>query len=312
MRKHSKIEGLIAPVFTPMKDNGDINMGIISHYAKDLKSKDLAGIFVSGSSGEGVLLTTEERKIITEAWAPYASDEFKFIVHVGSTSYRQSQELATHASDNGAWAISSMGPTFLQPKTTEDLVEFCRLIASSAPELPFYYYHFPMRTGVDISMVEFLQEGIKVIPNLTGIKFTHSNFMEMQQCISLDNGRFDITHGHDEILLCGLSIGVKGAIGITYNFIPGLYLEIIELFNDGKIQEARKLQQVSVKIIKIIAKYGGGIVAGKAMAKMTGIDCGPCRSPLRSLSSQEYKNLEKELEEIGFFNMVANQNSMGR
>ncbi len=307
MKNYSKIEGLIAPVFTPMNNNGDVDTGIIPHYAKDLKSKGLTGIFVSGSSGEGVLLTTEERKIITEAWAPYASDEFKFIVHVGSTSYRESQELAAHARDNGAWAISSMGPTFLQPKIAKDLVEFCRQIASSAPEIPFYYYHFPMRTGIDISMVEFLQEGVKVIPNLAGIKFTHSNFMEMQQCISLDNGRFDIIHGHDEILLCGLSIGVQGAIGITYNFIPGLYLEIIKSFNDGNNQAARKLQQVSVKICKIIAKYRGGIVAGKAMAKMTGIDCGPCRSPLRSISSQEYKNMKKELTEAGFFNLVANQ-----
>ena len=312
MKKYSKIEGLIAPVFTPMSDNGDVNTEMIPHYAKDLKSKDLAGIFVSGSSGEGMLLTTEERKIITEAWAPYASDEFKFIVHVGTTSYRESQELAAHARDNGAWAISTMGPTFLQPKTVEDLVEFCKQIASSAPEIPFYYYHFPMRTGIDISMVEFLQKGIKVIPNLAGIKFTHSNFMEMQQCIALDNGRFDITHGQDATLLCGLAIGVRGAIGTSYNFIPGLYSEIIQSFNDGEIQAARRLQHASVKIFEIIAKYRGAIVAGKAIAKMTGIDCGPCRSPLKSLSSQEYKNLEKELTEVDFFNLVTNQKRMRR
>jgi len=311
MKKYSKIKGLIAPVFTPMNDNGDVDTEIIPHYAKDLKSKGLAGIFVSGSSGEGVLLTTEERKIITEAWAPYASDEFKFIVHVGSTSYKDSQELAAHAQNNGAWAISSMGPTFLQPKTIEDLVEFCRQIASSAPEIPFYYYHIPIRTLVDVSMVEFLKEGIKVIPNLAGIKFTDSNFSEMQQCIALDNGRFDITHGLDDILLCGLSIGIQGAIGTSYNFIPALYLDIIKSFNDGEIQTAMKLQQISVNIFKIIAKYRGGIVAGKAISKMVGIDCGPCRSPLRSLSSQEYDNLEKELEQVDFFKLIDNQNRLG-
>ncbi len=56
-----------------------------------------------------------------------------------------------------------------------------------------------------------------------------------------------------------------------------------------------------------MANYRGGIVAGKAIQKMTGIECGPCRLPLRSLSSQEYKNMEKELEEAGFFKLLTNQ-----
>ncbi len=307
MSEFTKIEGLIAPVFTPMKENGDINPKVISRYANDLKSKGLKGVFISGSSGEGVLMTTEERKIITETWAKYTNNEFKLIVHVGSTSYRESRVLAAHAAENGAWAISAMGPTFLQPKTTKDLVEYCRQIASSAPEIPFYYYHIPVRTGINISMPEFLKEGAKVIPNLAGIKFTHSNFMEMQQCIALDKGKFDITHGQDEVLICGLAIGIRGAIGTSYNFIPGLYTEMMNHVNMGEMAEARKLQQISVNILKIVAAYGGGIVAGKAIEKMIGINCGPCRSPLRSLNSEEYKCMEEELKKAGFFNLIANK-----
>jgi len=293
-------------VFTPMEDNGDITTRTIPQYAMHLKSKGLSGVFVSGSTGEGMLLTIEEREVITEAWAPFASDDFKLIVHVGSTSYRQSQELAAHARDNGAWAISCMGPAFLQPNTTLELVEFCRQVALAAPDIPFYYYHIPGRSGVSISMVDFLKEGIKEIPNLAGVKFTHTNFMEMQQCIALENGRFDITHGPDESLLCGLAIGVKGAIGTSYNFIPGLYQEIISAFQRGDMERARELQQQSLKIIEIILKYRGGIVAGKAMMKMMGFDCGPCRAPLQSISPEEYINLKKELTEAGFFKLLTN------
>ena len=305
MKKYSKIEGLIAPVFTPMKDNGDITTDVIPDYAEFLIANGLNGIFVSGSSGEGMLLTTEERKIITQAWAPYANEAFKFIVHVGSTSYRQAQELAVHARDSGAWAVSCMGPTFLQPKTAGELVEFCSHVASVVPDMPFYYYHIPKRSGVNISMFEFLKEGQKAIPNLAGIKFTDSNFMEMQQCLALDNGRFDITHGPDETLLCGLSIGIKGAIGTSYNFVPSLYKELLEAFQNGDIEKARELQQKSVEITKIIIKYGGGIVAGKTMMKMTGIDCGPCRSPLKNLNQTEYRELEKELKETDFYRFIA-------
>ena len=65
MKKHSKIKGLIAPVFTPMNDEGDVDTKVIPRYAQDLKSKGLAGVFVSGSSGEGVLLTTKERNFLS-------------------------------------------------------------------------------------------------------------------------------------------------------------------------------------------------------------------------------------------------------
>lgn len=307
MNKKTRIDGLIAPVFTPMLKNGDIDVAVIPKYARYLKSLGLRGVFVLGSSGEGMLLTTEERKKVVEAWAPYTGDDFKFIVHIGSTSYRQAQELAKHANDFGAWAISCMGPTFSQPKTVNELVEFCMQVASVTPNLPFYYYHIPVRSGITINMVEFLTEGSKEISNLAGIKFTHSNFMEMQQCINLNDMQFDITHGQDESLLCGLIIGIKGAIGTTYNFVPNLYYEIIKFFNKGDFKKARELQLESVKIMEIIIKYGGGIVAGKAIMKLVGIDCGPCRSPLKSLSIDETKDMNKELETTRFFNLLSAQ-----
>jgi|LSQX01.3.fsa_nt_gb N-acetylneuraminate lyase len=303
MKRTEKINGLIAPVFTPMYENGDISTEIIPDYAEYLKSKGLAGIFALGSSGEGMLLTTAERQIIAEAWAPFASEDFKFIIHVGSTSYRQSRELAIHARDCGAWAVSCMGPAFLQPQNVTDLVEFCAQVASAVPELPFYYYHIPVRTGLSLSMVEFLKVADKKIPNLAGIKFTHSNFMDMQQCMALHNGKFDIMQGSDESLLCGLTLGVQGAIGTSFNFIPGLFKELIRAFNKGDITKARELQLRVVGIFERIITYRGGIVAGKAMLKIAGIDCGPCRSPLRGLTDDEFEAMKKDLEEAGLYSL---------
>jgi N-acetylneuraminate lyase len=154
-------------------------------------------------------------------------------------------------------------------------------------------------------MAQFLSEAAKVIPNMAGIKFTDTNFMQMQQCLALDNGKYDIIQGKDENLLCGLAIGVEGAIGTTYNFLPGLYLELIKAFNRGDIKAARELQLISVRVFESIIKYGGGIITGKAMLKMAGIDCGPCRSPLRSLTAGEVTAMKKELMETGFFDWLA-------
>lgn len=296
-----KIEGLVAPVFTPLDQNGELNLGVIDRYAEDLIERGLAGVFVLGSSGEGLLLSKEERKAVVESWSRYTNENFKLIVHVGATSYRDARELAAHARANGAFAISSMGPSFLQPRRVEELVMYCYQIASVVPELPFYYYHIPVRSGISVSMFDFLKSASEKIPNLSGIKYTDSNFMEIQQCLAFADNKFDILYGSDASLLCGLVLGVKGGIGTTYNFMPGVYYQIISAFNKKDIPEARRHQLFSVQVNDIIARYGGGIVAGKAIEKMMGIDCGPCRSPLRNLTRTEIARMQKELEAIGFF-----------
>lgn len=300
--KTQKIEGLIVPVFTPMHDNGEVALERIADYGEMIIENDMAGVFICGSSGEGMLLSSKERKAVVEEWSPFDSEEFKLIVHVGHTSYKEAQELALHAEDCNAYAVSSMGPVFLQAKTVEDLVEYCSKIASVVPNLPFYYYHIPLRTGINISMVEFLKLGKERIPNLAGIKFTHSDFMEMQQCMMVDDGYFDIVHGSDATLNCGLMVGVKGAIGTSYNFASNLYKELIAAYNNLDLEKVKRIQSEVIKLNDIIARYGGGIVAGKAIMKLKGVNCGPCRSPLNSLSQVGIDALTKELNEIGFFN----------
>lgn len=303
----SKVEGLIAPAFTPMKENGDLALERIPEYAEDLMKKGLSGVFILGSAGEGMLLTVEERKAVTEAWAPYSDENFKMIVHVGSTSHRQSRDLAIHARGYNAWGISSIGPVFLQPNRANELVDFCSHIASGAPDLPFYYYHIPVRSGVNVKMPEFLSLGSKRIPNLAGIKFNHSNLMEMQQCIMMDNGKFDIVHGSDPTFLSGLAIGIKGAIGTTYNYIPGLFLKIVNAFNEGDLTTAQQYQKKAVKVIEVLSKYGGGVTAGKGMQNVSGVNCGPPRSPVRELSQQELEKMSEDLKKVDFFKMVENQ-----
>ena len=82
------------------------------------------------------------------------------------------------------------------------------------------------------------------------------------------------------------------------------YKGIIEDFKNGNIEDARKKQALSVKIIEVLIKYNGAIVSGKALMKTVGIDCGKCRLPLSNLSNNEYKNFIKDLENAGFFKIV--------
>lgn len=140
-----KIKGLIDAPFTPFYENGEVNYEPIEAYAKLLVKNGLKGVFINGSSGEGYMLTDEERMKLAERWVEVAPDGFKVIVHVGSTCVKSSHKLAAHAQKIGAWGIGAMASPFPKVNRIEELVKYCEEIASGAPELPFYYYHIPLQ-----------------------------------------------------------------------------------------------------------------------------------------------------------------------
>ncbi len=295
------LSGLIAAPFSPMNDKGEINPDIIGNYADHLIKSKVSGVFVCGTTGEGPSLTIEERKLILEAWVKASQGKLKIICHVGGTSLHQCVELAIHAGKNGADAIGAFAPFFFKPSSGKELLSFLAPIANAVNGLPFYYYHFPSLTGVNFSVSELLPEARKLIPGFTGVKYTHSDLFDMQKCLNYNNGEFEILHGYDEVLLAGLSMGIKAAVGSTYNYMPSVYLRLWEAFNNGDIVKARELQILSVKLVEILIRYGGAIIAGKAIMEFVGVDCGPCRLPLKRLSHAETEALKDELVNAGLF-----------
>lgn len=303
MVNKQKLEGLIAAPFTPMTADGALNMSAVKPYADLLAASGVKGVFICGTTGESASLTTDERKAVAEAWVAAAAGRLKVIVHVGSNCAVDAIALARHAEQSGADAIGAMAPYFFKPQTAAELVAWFTPIANSN-SLPFYYYNMPSMSGVSVPVAEFLALGGKAMPTLAGVKFTHNNLMEMSQCLMLDGGRYEVLHGYDEILLCGLSLGATAAVGSTYNYAAKVYNRLIEAFRAGDIAAAAALQQYSVKIVEVIIKHGGGVRGGKAIMRLMGVNCGSCRLPLAPFTEAEYTELKAELEAIDFFNHV--------
>lgn len=303
MVNKQKLEGLIAAPFTPMTADGALNMSAVKPYADLLAASGVKGVFICGTTGESASLTTDERKAVAEAWVAAAAGRLKVIVHVGSNCAADAIALARHAERSGADAIGAMAPYFFKPQTAAELVAWFTPIANSN-SLPFYYYNMPAMSGVSVPVAEFLALGGKAMPTLAGVKFTHNNLMEMSQCLMLDGGRYEVLHGYDEILLCGLSLGATAAVGSTYNYAAKVYNRLIEAFRAGDIAAAAALQQYSVKIVEVIIKHGGGVRGGKAIMRLMGVDCGSCRLPLAPFTEAEYTELKAELEAIDFFNRI--------
>jgi putative N-acetylneuraminate lyase len=297
-----KIKGLIDAPFTPFHEDGSLNLAPIPEYAALLARNGLKGVFINGSSGEGYMLTEEERMQLAEAWMAAVPEDFKVIVHVGSTSVMSSRRLAEHAQKIGAWGIGAMATPFPKIGSIEQLCRYCEEIASAAPELPFYYYHIPAFNGAFLSMYDFLKAVDGRIPNFAGIKYTFESLYEYNRCRRYQNGKFDMLHGQDETILPCLAMGgAQGGIGGTTNYNGRCLTGILEAWEKGDLEKARQLQDFAQDVIDVICNFRGNIVGGKRIMKLIGLDLGPNRVPFMSVTEEEEQELRRQLEAIDFF-----------
>ncbi len=301
---HFHLSGLIPATFTPLNTDGSLNLGLIEPMVDFLISQKLTGLYVCGSTGEGVSLSTAERKTVAAAFVKATRGRVPVILQVGHTSLVEAQELAAHAQEIGADAISAVPPFYFKPPTLEANVRCMAQIAGAAPDLPFYYYHIPQMTGVQVDVASLLAAGGRVIPNLVGAKYSIHDVYNVQAAAELENGRFNLLFGSDEMLLSGLCAGAQGAVGTTYNFAAPVFNRIVDAFTANDIATAQMHQGQMVQMIRLIAGHGG-LPAFKAVMKFLGFDCGPMRLPLQSLTPQKEEELKADLTRLGFFGWIA-------
>ena len=307
---NSRIEGFIAAPMTAYHPDGTVNLEIIPSYAELLQSNGVVGAFVNGTTGEGLSLTVEERKAIAESWVKAVPDGFKVIIHISHTCGVSSRDMVRHAAKIGASGIGEMGPIFFKPGSVEDLADCAAQTAGHAPDLPYYYYHMPSMSGVCFAMLDFLKAAGPKIPNLAGIKYTFEDLIDFEMCREFDGGKYDILYGRDETLLCSLALGCRGAVGSTYNIMAPLYTRLIDAFDSGDLNEARRLQRISMKMIVLLAGTGCFNSALKEAMNMIGFNMGEVRSPLKNIEAERIAGLKNGLTELGFFDLCSKRPSV--
>ena len=293
------LSGLIAAPFSPFDKEGKINSALIPEYYNILEKNGVKGAWINGTTGEGVSLTKNERQLQVTEWAKCFRNKgsVRIVNLVGGTCYSECIEQALFSMEAGVSAIAILAPYYFKPHC-EELAEFVTLIGESVPTMPVYFYHIPSMTGVSIPMIEFLEKISVMLPNFAGIKYTHEDLIDYTTCLNYKDGAYDILWGRDEYMLDALSAGARGFIGSTYNYAAPLYLSIIKIFEQGKIEEARYLQLKSLKMISLLDKFGG-ISTGKAFMKYIGIECGKFRSPVYNMTDNRYQEFVEDVKRLG-------------
>ncbi len=284
--KNQKLCGVMPALFTAFSDTGVDTEKVASH-AAHLADCGVHGLYVGGSSGEMVLMTQEERKLLLEVVVGAVGDRVTVIAHVGSTSTAATLDLARHAEKTGAHALSSVTPFYYKYSFAE-LKRFYERLAG-ATSLPVIIYNLPALTGTTLSTAQLTE--LLSIPNVGGMKFTSSDFFQLERLHTAFPDKV-FYNGSDEMLCSGLAAGADGGIGSTYNIMPKRILAIYNAFRAGDMPRAMKLQSEANAVIEEVLRWGV-LPSCKAILRLNGRDYGVCREPFLPLGDEALEALAK-------------------
>ncbi len=289
-------KGILPALCTPFDSNGELDTDLVVPLVQRLLAAGANGFFVCGGTGEGKSMTVPERRQMASAVIHEVAGAVPNILHVGGAPTRDCVELAKHAAEAGADAVASVAPID-QAADIETTVAHYSAIGG-ATDRPFYVYWHSQFSDQAVSAEEFL-DAMDAVPNFCGIKFTDYNFFKFQQMIMLTEGRLNAITGPDEMCLPGLVMGSDGAIGSTYNFMPRLFLAMVEDVKTGNITSAMNRQRQANEVITLLTRYGV-LGAVKAILGWQGVPVGPPRPPHKELSPENEEALKTELDALGF------------
>ena len=284
--KNQKLCGILPALMTAFTEDG-VDCPKVAAHTKKLADAGVHGLYVGGSSGEMILMTEDERKTLLETVMESVGDRLTVIAHVGTTSTRGSLELARHAEKCGAHALSSVTPLYYKYGFREVKHYYERLAGETS--LPVIIYNIPALTGTTLTTAQL--EEILSIPNVGGMKFTASDFFQLER-IRTEFPDKVFYNGSDEMLCSGLAAGADGGIGTTYNFMPKTILAIYNAFRANDAATALKYQSKANEAIALVLKHGV-MPASKMLLKLNGTDYGECREPFMPLSEEAIEELSR-------------------
>ncbi|MGM1049009.1 MAG: N-acetylneuraminate lyase [Bacillota bacterium] len=303
MTKPHDFKGVYTALITPMHEDGSIDRESLARLVRHLQAQGVKGFYVGGSTGEGFILSTEERQEVLETVVHAAEGKSTIIAHIGSIGTEASIELARHAERQGVDAMSAVVP-FYYKTTVDQIKEHYNAIMAAVP-LPMLIYHYPGATGVQLSM-DFYEEMARH-PQCIGVKFTSLNLFEMQQIRARCGDHFLIFNGHDEVYAAGALMGADGAIGSTYNMMAPLFVRMFQEAERGGWSRLPELQAEGNEVIAHMVQFDV-IPYEKYICYAQGIIRSPrARQPLKQLTDAETAAIRTFYEESAVLKASAYQ-----
>ncbi len=283
MRDLTKYQGIFPAFYACYDGDGQISPEATRALAGYLLDKGVKGLYVGGSSGECIYQSVAERKLVLENVMAEVGGRLTIIAHVACNNTADSRELAAHAESLGVDAIASIPPIYFHLPPAA-IARYWNDISEAAPNTDFVIYNIPQLAGVALT-VPLLREMLKN-PRVIGVKNSSMPVQDIQMW--KDEGAI-VFNGPDEQFVSGLAAGAIGGIGGTYAAMPELYLKAMELFQAGRLEEARQVQNDCCRIIYKMCTAHGNLYAviKEILRRNGGPDIGSVRLPLAPLADSD-------------------------
>ena len=291
MKRGKKIISVIAVMITLFDENENVDVKRTEALGDFLIDKGIDGFYLTGSTGEGFLMTGEERKLVVETVINRVAGRKPVIVHVGDIGTKKSIDLARHAYEAGADAVSSV-PPFYWKFNAEDIYNYYKDISEATP-LPMIIYNVPLAGLMGTDLLLKLSE----LENIKGLKFTGKDHDQMSHLKEVLGKDFMIYSGCDEMAFSGLSVGTDGIIGSFYNVMPELFKSIYSCVENGNLKEGIRLQKIATEIILEAVKYDY-LALMRNMIAWQGVDAGYSRRPFRNYKDAELDDFKEKMRAI--------------
>lgn len=281
MAVEAKFTGVFPAFYACYDDNGEISRERASKLAEFYQGIGIPGLYVTGSSGECVFHTVEERKATLEAVMEAVGGKMTVIAHIAAPATRDSIELARHAEKLGVDAIA-MVPGFYYGLKVPVVRKYWCDVLDATDAVPMFIYNIPGTTNGFNLPVDLLQE-MRATGRVAGVKNSSGAVQDILRFRMAGGEDMAIFNGPDEQYLAGRMMGASGGIGGTYGYTPELFLKLESLIRAGDITTAAALQKEITGLIYDILKTGSLYAAAKEVLRLRGLEIGGVRAPFLPL-----------------------------
>ena len=277
------IEGVIPPILTPFKDNGDVDFEAHIFNIQRWNQTQLAGYLVLGSNGEAPYLSETEKLKLIECTAKHANKDRLILAGTGMESARETIALTNKAADRGADAALVLTPSYyFNNMTDEAQIRFFTEVADQT-SIPILIYNVPAFTHINISA--YAVSLLSKHPNIIGMKDSTGNIPQLvnfQRFIAQD---FDLILGSFSAWYPALTLGIRAGIFAVANCAPNECALVQQAFDRGEHEKAREIYRTIFPVNAAVTTTFG-IPGLKYACELTGYKGGSVRNPLMPLEEK--------------------------
>lgn len=282
---------LLTAMVTPFNEKDEIDLESTTRLVHFLIENGTDGLVVSGTTGESPTLTTEEKLALIEHVVKEAKGKATVIAGTGSNNTKSSIELTKEAERLGVDGIMLVAPYYNRPDQ-QGLYEHFKKIAQ-ATSLPVMIYNIPSRSSVNIQAETMIK--LSHIDNIVCAKEASGDLDQMSTIIENTSDGFKLYSGDDSLTLPILSIGGCGVVSVASHIIGNEMQEMINAFNKGETKKAASIHRSILPVIKALFGHPSPTPVKAALA-LQGIETGPVRLPLVSLTDEQKASLNEVIQ----------------